>query len=132
MKLYNLFEEVILEDNGYVDGSNQAVNFGNIDAAIDQKYMVEISYDDGNGNITTGRFIEPVARGTTKSGNPVIRAYQLYGKSKSNRSSAWKFFRIDRIRSWKPFTKVTAKEPADGFNPYGDETMGTVNKIAKF
>ena len=77
------------------------------------------------------------AYGVTKAGNPVIRAFQPYGDTRSKVPS-WKFFRLDRISYWKE-TNQTFSEPASDiykglgdFNPDGDETMGIVYKIAKF
>ena len=65
--------------------------------AIKKRYEVKIKYtadDDPKG--TGERMIQPVAYGTSKAGNPVIRAWQPNGDTKT-RIPHWKLFRVDRI-----------------------------------
>lgn len=114
------------------------VSVGRVNDAINKTYEVEINYHSDGEDIATGkRIIQPVAYGLTKIGNPVIRAFQPYGDTTSS-IPAWKFFRLDRISSWKPFPNRTFKEPpaefnANGdFNPNGDKTMSVVYTIANF
>ena len=114
------------------------VEIGKVNDAINRTYEVVINYNSGGENSASGeRIIQPVAYGLTKAGNPVIRAFQPYGDTKT-KTPAWKFFRIDRIISWKPIYKNVFEEPpgtnsAEGtYNPNGDGSMSTVLNTAVF
>lgn len=99
--------------------------------AINGKYQVIINYNSHGQNVATGwRIIEVFAYGLTKAGNPVIRAYQPYGDTDSS-IPAWKFFRLDRILSWKK-TGRKFEEPRPMYNPNGDKSMSVVYMNAKF
>jgi len=107
--------------------------------AINDKYYVRINYDDGkedNGGNSKGvRVIQPVAIGTTKRGYPVVRAFQLNGNSRRG-GPKWKFFRLDRIVSWRPMKNKKFFAPPDEsfgkYNTIGDKTMGRFIDNAKF
>lgn len=115
------------------------ISIGSVNDAIDRTYEVEINYrTNGEDKATGKRIIQPVAYGLTKAGNPVIRAFQPYGDTTS-KTPSWKFFRIDRITSWKPKYKQIFKQAPPGmfsaegeFNPNGDKTMSVVYNIAQF
>lgn len=107
--------------------------------AIRGKYHVRIKYDDGmpsnDGNPKGSRVIQPMALGTTKKGYPVVRAFQVSGNSRRG-APKWKFFRLDRVTSWKPMpNKKFFTTPDDSYGEYnrvGDRTMGTFIDNAKF
>lgn len=107
--------------------------------AIRNKYHVRISYDDGmpdnGGNPKGSRVIQPMAIGTTKKGYPVVRAFQVSGNSRRG-APKWKFFRLDRVTSWRPMrNKKFFTTPDDGYGEYnrvGDRSMGTFVDNAKF
>ena len=84
---------------------NENVDSDSVLQAIKNKYKVRIRYDDNmadNGNNSKGsRVIMPMAIGTTKKGYPVVRAWQEGGSSRRG-IPKWKFFRLDRIKSWTP------------------------------
>lgn len=117
----------------------ESVSNGQVLDAIDNRYYVRIKYDDGkdgNKNNSKGvRIIQPVAFGTTKSGYPVIRAFQINGNSLRGAPN-WKFFRLDRIKSWYPMKRKKAYNLPDEkygkYNHYGDKTMGIFVKNASF
>lgn len=116
----------------------ESVEVGKVNDAINRTYEVVINYNSGGDGSASGeRIIQPVAYGLTKAGNPVIRAFQPYGDTKT-KTPAWKFFRLDRIESWKPKFKNTFDEPpgmhgAEGtYNPNGDGSMSTVLNTAVF
>ena len=128
----NLFEQIV------ADILTENVEIGKVNDAINRTYEVVINYNSGGDNSASGeRIIQPVAYGLTKAGNPVIRAFQPYGDTKT-KTPAWKFFRLDRIESWKPKFKQTFEEPpginaAEGtYNPNGDGSMSTVLNMAVF
>lgn len=128
-----LFEEII---NSVL---TEDVEIGKVNDAIDRTYEVKINYlSDGDDSASGERIIQPVAYGLTKAGNPVIRAFQPYGDTKT-KTPAWKFFRLDRIQSWKPMYKQVFKNrPPDGFNAEGtfndngDKSMSVVYNVAQF
>lgn len=131
MKLYKLFEEVIFEN----------VSMNQIEDAIKNKYNVHILYDDypaANPSAPPSkRYISVYAVGDSKSGNKVIRAWQMGGPSKTTKGGAWKLFRVDRIRGWMP-TKVKWNKAISDLYPYvpkynkqGDRTMSRVDLLAQ-
>lgn len=108
----------------------------NINNAIDNHEKVIITYSsDGKDKFKGPREIEIYAYGLTKTGNPVIRAFQEYPHNNKT-IKGWKFFRVDRIGSWKntnqKFYKPKSFGPYGEFNEEGDKTMSTVFNIAKF
>lgn len=105
--------------------SNDEIN----DAINNHKYIV-VTYEGTDGTHNQNRMIQPVAFGCTKAGNPVVRAYETFGDTKTF-VPRWKFLRVDRISSWRD-TGKTFSEPAQLFNPHGDKTMKIVFNIAKF
>lgn len=102
----------------------------NVNDAINNLNQVEIRYNSGGEGVAMGRrIIYPVAYGLTKAGNPVIRAFEPYGDTKT-KVPAWKFFRLDRLKQWRPLKKTFKGENLVGFNENGDETMSVVYNIA--
>ena len=127
-----LFEQIL------TDLLTENVEVGKVNDAINKTYEVKINYVSDDDNTGSGeRIIQPVAYGLTKKGNPVIRAFQPQGDTKTKVPS-WKFFRLDRIQSWKPMYRNTFDEPpgmygADGtYNPNGDGSMSAVYNQAVF
>ena len=113
----------------------ESVSTQDITDAIKKRYEVKIKYDNGNGN---ERLIEPVAYGISKAGNPVLRAFQPFGDTKT-KVPHWKLFRVDKIIEWKPLKNRKFTEPpaqqwnAEGkYNPNGDKEMKTVYLSADF
>lgn len=103
--LYNLYEQVILE----------AVQRDKIFAAIDKHHRVNITYDDGSGDATGKRTIEVYAYGKLLNGKPAIRAYQIFGDTKTHKPM-WKTFLVDNILSWDPlnfifYTPISDRDP---------------------
>lgn len=142
MKLYNLFEEVILE--GLI---TEGVSTQQIIDTIDGEYArngkkfirrIRIHYDgddvkDKFGNVTREgkgwRNIVVHAYGRLKNGGrEAIRAYQVYGDSLRNEQNpeGWKLFRLDRISHWEP-TNLKYWEPIEiagqPTNMEGDNSM---------
>lgn len=120
-----LFEEIVAEI------LTEDVQIGKVNDAIARTYEVKINYQSDNDNASGERIIQPVAYGLTKSGNPVIRAFQPFGDTQSS-VPAWKFFLLSGIQSWKPLYKRIFRTAPEGFNPNDDKTMSVVYKIAKF
>lgn len=119
---------------------NEEVGSDSVLDAIHNKYYVRIRYNDGKdgksvGNPRGSRVIQPMAIGTTKSGNLVVRAFQIDGNSRKGAPN-WKFFRLDRISSWKPMPNKHFNEPPNPsygvYNTNGDRSMGEFFDNAKF
>lgn len=122
----------------YIKLLTESVSIGEVNNAIDTHTRILINYHSKGEDIASGaRIIEVYAYGLTKAGNPVIRAFQPYGDTTTTVPS-WKFFRLDRISFWKNTGQKFSRPASDyykglgEFNPYGDKTMSTVYKIAKF
>ena len=127
IKLYNTYKSLILE----------GVSPSKVTEAIEDKKRINIYYDGDDNEASGKRTIDVYAYGLSKAGNPIIRAYQVFGDTESE-VPKWKTFRLDRITRWeptgykfhKPVSDIDASIP--NFNHFGDESMSTVYKIAKF
>ena len=137
MKLYNLFEDIILEvTNKCKNLLTENVSREQVEDAINNKYYVNILYDDfpdGEEQVPPSkRYIQVYNFSDTTANNAAIRAFQMGGPSKTTPDEgAWKIFRLDRIRAWMP-TKMKFHRPKDKFNPNGDRSMSRVHNIATF
>ena len=130
MKLYKLFENIILREVGEPLTGN--VSDEDVIDAINGKYFVNITYQDYPDAPPSKRYIQVYNFSDTVANNKAIRAYQAGGGSKTTPGrGGWKIFRLDRIRSWQP-TKMKFYSPVDKFNPNGDRTMKSVHNIATF
>jgi len=134
MKLYNLYEELILEEVERNRFLFESVSEDKVKAAIDGKYNVNILYRDFEGVPPSKRYIQVYQYGYTKAGNRAIRAYQIFGASKKGESYGWKIFRLDRIEGWFP-TKARWARPVSDFdanlpkyNKDGDNSFSQVLK----
>ena len=132
MKLYNIFEEVILEEiqkNSKL--LTEGVSEDLVKDAIRGKYNVNIEYKDYKDQPPSKRYIQVYNFASTKAGNKAIRAYQISGGSKSE-PNAWKIFLLDKIVGWYP-TKMKWQNPVSDYdatiptyNQLGDKTMSSV------
>lgn len=119
---------------------NEAVSKEEVLNAIHNQQYVRIKYDDTKPddkirNPKGNRVIQPMAIGKTKAGNPVVRAFQLDGKSSRKGGPNWKFFRLDRVTSWKPFKKRFTAPPNEYYGKYnqsGDRSMSVMDDNVKF
>lgn len=122
-----LFENIvrktlILKEDAQVD---------KISGAISGLHPVIMRYDDNKGGTGKNkRVIYPVAYGISTAGNPVVRAYQKQGSTKTA-SPSWKLFRLDRMKNWRVITSKTFN-PSElvGFRTDGDEQIATLYTIA--
>ena len=133
MKLYSLFESVIIEE---VEKAKRLLTEGvsadDVMAAIDGMYNVNIVYRDPGQGEPSKRYIQVYNLAKTRGGNDAIRAYQIFGGSKTTPSQgAWKIFRLDRIESWQPtnmkwHNPVSDKGGVPTYNQNGDNSMSSV------
>lgn len=137
MKLYKLLNDIILEESLIAASLlTENVSDDQIIDAINNKYNVNILYDDYPDAVPSvppsKRYIQVHNFSDTKAGNKAIRAYQIFGGSKTTPGNGeWKIFRLDRIRAWLP-TKMKFYRPMVKFNPNGDKSMSKVHNIATF
>ncbi len=135
MKLYNLYQDLILEKINSELLRLEAMSDVDVDSIIagDKErqgkfYKVNITYKSPNGEVSN-RFIEIYQRNLSTAGNDLIDAYQL---SKNNQPyEGWKKFRLDRIESFN-VTGVAYYNPQNGFNPIGNDspTVASTANIA--
>jgi len=86
--------------------------------AISSKQVIQFYYDGGS------RLVEPFCYGLSKTGNQLLRGYQISGYSKSGDPVGWKLFRASEISS----LAVTGEHftgTRDGYNP-NDKAMITI------
>ena len=76
MKLYNLYNDVILEENTRLitEGINDDIR-----KAMEGKYNVWITYTNKD-NTTSKRYVQIYQKGTSDAGNEMISAYQIGGQ----------------------------------------------------
>lgn len=117
---------------------NESVDVNSVVNAIKKRIEVRVSYKSDNDTKGTGeRIIQPVAYGLSKAGNPVVRAFQPFGDTKT-KIPHWKLFRLDKFTKWTPLKRRFNEPPqfpfnAEGkFNPNGDKSMSQVFVISDF
>ncbi len=122
MKLYNLFNEVILEEISKHEGLiTETVSDDELKYAIMNRKAINIMYRDYPNKPPSKRYILPQVYGELFNGNYAIRALQISGASKrGNTNGVGKLFRIDRIEGWFP-TEMTITANIDDYNPNGDK-----------
>lgn len=144
---------MLINDKKYLDflyenyDYSDIINILNEDAtpaevkdAIKKRYKAEIYYYEPGTKGSERRVIEPVAYGLSKGDNPVVRAFQPMGDTRSE-SPEWKMFRLDRIRKWTPLRNNKFDEPPGPeypnlkdkkYNPDGDKGMNVCYLNADF
>ena len=122
MKLTSLYKDIILE----------AVSRNQIISAINNRNVCTIYYEGDTINNPGYREIEPYVYGLSKRENPVIRAYQLGGKSDTPENMpGWRLFRVDRMVDFVNSGDIF-EEAKPLYNPNGDKDMTRIYAQAKF
>ena len=122
MKLTSVFKDIILE----------AVNRNQIISAIDNRNICTIYYEGDTISNPGYREIEPYVYGLSKRENPVVRAYQLEGKTDSPENMpGWRLFRVDRMVDFVNSGDIF-NEAKPLYNPTGDKDMTRIYAQAKF
>ena len=134
MRLYNIFESIILEEVNKKILTEGVLE--DLKTAMENTYNIWITYQESDGS-TTDRYIQVDGMGTTSKGNLAIRAWQLAGKSGKSEPYGWKLFRVDRIisNSVRPTGMRYFKRIADlpsyrgpNQNRVGDNSLTNVSK----
>lgn len=122
-----LFENIvrksfILKEDAQID---------KISGAVTGMHPIILKYNDKQGGDGKNkRVVYPVAYGISTAGNPVIRAFQKQGSTKTS-SPSWKLFRLDRVSSMRVVNSRTFNpEDLVGFRSDGDEQMTTLYCIS--
>ena len=125
MKLFSSFKDVLTE----------AVSFDDLQKAIKSLDVITITYDGDEPGGKCYRTVYPVCLGRSKSGNLVLRAYDIEGAS--HRASlglkplpSWRMFRVDKTFTFNRTGEKFNELPAD-YNPNGDKSMTQVYINAK-
>jgi len=127
MKLYNTYQQVILEESDKKLLLTEDVAESQIIDIINQKVNVNIEYLDEGENTPSKRYIQIYVFGVLENGFNAVRAYQINGGSRTGKNyGEWKIFRLDRIVNFIP-TKMRWSKPVsdydasiDSYNPNGD------------
>jgi hypothetical protein len=143
MKLYNLYQNIILEEIIKMIQLNEAVSPNDVDAVLDgdpnkqgKFYHVSFDYKDNDGNVSN-RWVQIYQKNISTANNGLIDAFQV---SKNGNNSApsneehsptgWKKFRLDRMSNFKvskvPFTQAP-KPYVSGFRDDGSPIMAKFN-----
>ena len=144
MKLYNLYQNIILEEIVRLTQLTEAVSSNDVDNVLDgdngKFYHVSFTYKDENGNLSN-RWVQLYQRNISTANNGLIDAFQVSrdGKSsglntrtgKEESFTGWRKFRLDRISDFK-VSKVPFYQPQGGFNKTGNNspTVNSTQKIA--
>lgn len=145
MKLYNLYQNIILEEIIRKVQLNEAASSYEIDAVLDgdngKFYHVSFKYKGEDGTISE-RWVQLYQRNVSTANNGLIDAYQVSRDKKTSGFNprtgkqesfeGWKKFRLDRMSDFK-VSKVPFYQPKNGFNKTGNNspTVNSTQKIAK-
>ncbi len=140
MKLYNLFETVILEE---IEKHRQIISEGvsreDVMTAINgdesgKHYHVKMDYRDKDGKVSN-RWVQVYQFVSTIANNDAISAFEV--SSNTGKPSGWRLYRLDRIENFKiskvPFYKaISDVNPAvPKYNKTGNRTPTVKNLKAK-
>lgn len=147
MKLYNLYQNIILEDIIKMIQLNEAVSTNDVDIALDgdpnkqgKFYHVSFDYKDGNGNVSK-RWVQIYQKNISTANNGLIDAFQVSrngateginprtGKQES--FTGWKKFRLDRMSNFEISKVPFYSEPkpyVSGYRADGSSRTAKLNK----
>ena len=78
--------------------------------AVNQMSLLEFEYDGGP------RLVQPHCYGLSTAGNPVLRAYQLSGTSKSGAPVDWKLFNVNKMSNIR-ISSQSFDKAHEGYKP---------------
>jgi hypothetical protein len=141
MKLYNIFQDIILEGVSKEELINEGL-LDDIKAAMETSVYIWFKYKDDDG-VITDRYGVIDKQGSSLANNGVIRCWQTGGSTTNSKKRqdggriGWKLFRIDRIipnsikltnmKSDKPI-----QSPGITYNATGDKKMKGAIAIANY
>jgi hypothetical protein len=147
MKLYNLYQNIILEEIIKMVQLTEAVSPYDVDTVLNgdpnkegKFYQVSFKYKEKDGT-TSNRWVQIYQRNISTANNGLIDAYQISRDGKSNGINTrtgkeesfegWRKFRLDKMSDFK-VSKVAYYQPQAGFNKTGNNspTVQSTQKIA--
>ena len=136
MKLYNIFQDIILEEiTRELEKLNEGA-FEDIAKVMENPVFISFKYETKKG--ITNRYVRLDKMGTSLAGNKILRLWQVGGgttKTKKNgKVEGWKTFRIDKIvpgsiklTNMRFYSPVQSPEP---YNATGDKLMiGSIQTV---
>jgi hypothetical protein len=144
MKLYNLYQNIILEEIIKMMQLNEAVSPNDIDSVLNgdpnrqgKFYHVSFDYKDNDGNVSN-RWVQIFQKNISTANNGLIDAFQVSrdGNTSSptneeHSPTGWKKFRLDRMNNFKvskvPFTQEP-KPYVSGYRADGTARTAKLNK----
>lgn len=122
-----------LDHRGRIQGPIAKNTITAINNAIDGKYNLSFFYRGDKENAAGWRKVQPYVYGLVKgTGNQVVRAYWLTGKSVSRHYPKWRLYRLDRIINIAAATTETFKKPKPLYNYFWDKSMSMRFNWVKF
>lgn len=119
LNLYEIMKSVL----------HESVDERDVIDAMQEKQVVEITYDDEKPNPPLGpRWIEPCSLVDMGNGKLGIRAYAYNGATRRGVPN-WKLFLLNRIQSWNPTNSYFTKAPDERFNPNGDKKYKVIAQV---
>ena len=119
LNLYDILQSVL----------NESVGQDSVIDAINNKRIIEITYDDEKENPPLGkRWIEPFSLVDMNGGKFGIRAYAYNGATRRG-VPKWKLFRLDRIKSWTPTNSTFSAPPDNQYNENGDRQYRVIAQV---
>jgi hypothetical protein len=140
MKLYNIYQDIILEE---ISKEQLLINEGvieDIKKALDKPVFVRFKYQTEDG-VITNRYVRLDKKGTSLAGNSVVRLWQVGGQTtktkKNGKVVGYKLFRVDRIIPGSvELTNMSITEPVitpeQPYNATGDKLMRNVDQFANY
>lgn len=143
MKLYNLYQTIILEEIIKLTQLNEAVSTNDIDNVLKgdptkqgKFYHVSFNYVGDDGKVTK-RWVQIYQRNISTANNGLIDAYQVSvdGKNstptnEASSSTGWKKFKLDNMSNFQvskvPFYQEP--EPYTVYNSKGEARVAKLNK----
>lgn len=144
MKLYNLYESVILENISKLIQLNEAVSTSDIDNILNgdpvkkgKFYYVDFKYVSDDGTISR-RWVQIFQRNMSTANNGLIDAFQVSRDGQTSEPSnergsytGWKKFNLDRIMELKVSKVPYFKEPNTYISGYRADGSAIIAKLNK-
>lgn len=112
------------EHRGRLEGAVDPKLIKAITDAINGRYQMSFYYRGDKENVAGWRVIQPYVYGLVKgTGNQVLRAYLVSGKSYSHHFPKWRLYRLDRIINYTSNTNQIFLKAKPLYNYFWDRGM---------
>ena len=144
MKLYNLYQNIILEEIIKMVQLSEAVSSYDVDTVLNgdpqnqgKFYHVSFDYKDADGNVSN-RWVQMYQKNISTANNGLIDAFQVSRDGNSSNPTnekhsltGWKKFRLDRMSNFKVSKVPFYQEPkpyVSGYRADGSPVTAKLNK----